>query len=281
MKFEIVEKFLRGKRGEDCGGEDGLVITENFVVVIDGMTSKTGRKIDGKPCGEMARDVCVRAVQSLEPQSSLNQTLVHFTKSVSAAYDAAETGLYEKAKNDPLERFGAVVGIFSAFHKQVWLVGDAQGYVDDLYFDNPKQADIGPANKRSAILKQAIAAGQLQEEDIAANDIGRAAILDDLKAVYKWQNHPTHPLAYAVVDGFEIPTALVKVIDIPPQTQCLVLASDGYPDLKPTLAESEDRLRWLMENDPYCYKHYLSTKGLAVEHESFDDRSYVRIRFVV
>lgn len=57
----------------------------------------------------------------------------------------------------------------------------------------------------------------------------------------------------------------------------LVLASDGYPFLKPTLDESEAMLASQLGNDPLCMNTFKATKGLMAGNKSFDDRSYLRV----
>ena len=66
-----------------------------------------------------------------------------------------------------------------------------------------------------------------------------------------------------------------RVYTSPPQTQ-VVLASDGYPVLKDTLAESEKSLDELLQKDPQCLRENRGTKGLVKGNQSFDDRTYVR-----
>ena len=67
----------------------------------------------------------------------------------------------------------------------------------------------------------------------------------------------------------------MSVYPVPPQTQ-VVLASDGYPVLKDTLAESEKSLDELLQKDPQCLWENRGTKGLVKGNQSFDDRTYVR-----
>ena len=57
----------------------------------------------------------------------------------------------------------------------------------------------------------------------------------------------------------------------------IVLASDGYPRLMPTLRESEKELECLLAEDPLCIGDNIATKGLKVGQKSFDDRSYIRL----
>ena len=56
----------------------------------------------------------------------------------------------------------------------------------------------------------------------------------------------------------------------------IVLASDGYPFLKPTLAESEAALANQIANDPQNISCFIATKGLVEGNKSFDDRTYIR-----
>ena len=60
---------------------------------------------------------------------------------------------------------------------------------------------------------------------------------------------------------------------------CRHLASDGYPVLKGTLAESERELERIINNDPLCIDLYKATKGVMQGYKSFDDRTYIRIAF--
>ena len=83
------------------------------------------------------------------------------------------------------------------------------------------------------------------------------------------------PYGYDVLDGFAIHSHHVSVYPVPPQTQ-VVLASDGYPVLKDTLAESEKSLDELLQKDPQCLRENRGTKGLVKGNQSFDDRTYVR-----
>lgn len=56
----------------------------------------------------------------------------------------------------------------------------------------------------------------------------------------------------------------------------VVLASDGYPIMRPTLAESEQELERLRREDPRLVNEFRTTKGFTPELRSFDDRTYVR-----
>ncbi|MGJ9457988.1 hypothetical protein [Oceanobacillus sp. CF4.6] len=93
---------------------------------------------------------------------------------------------------------------------------------------------------------------------------------------YYLQNVKDSQYSFEVVDGFDIDLSKVKKVNVPSNAKEMILASDGYPFVKPTLLESESLLSELMENDPLCFRQYKCTKGLQKGNISFDDRVYIR-----
>ena len=86
---------------------------------------------------------------------------------------------------------------------------------------------------------------------------------------------------YAVVDGFKIPRQKVKVFTFDFESWTIVLASDGYPVLRPTLAQSEAALAEQRTQDPLNIganpsAPFVATKAFSEGFTSFDDRSYIR-----
>ena len=81
---------------------------------------------------------------------------------------------------------------------------------------------------------------------------------------------------YSVVDGFPIPMEHVRIITLTPSTHTIVLASDGYPFLLPTLAESETALHRQLTTDPLNALSFKATKAYIRGNNSFDDRTYIR-----
>ena len=79
-----------------------------------------------------------------------------------------------------------------------------------------------------------------------------------------------------VLDGFFEDMSSIKIIDVPDNAQEIVLASDGYPELLPTLEESERALKEILAEDPLFILRHKSTKGLQKGNNSFDDRAYIR-----
>ena len=51
MSIKIIESFIKGKKDNADLCEDGLVITTNYIAVIDGVTSKGKILWDNKTSG--------------------------------------------------------------------------------------------------------------------------------------------------------------------------------------------------------------------------------------
>lgn len=117
-------------------------------------------------------------------------------------------------------------------------------------------------------------------DELRVNDTGREYIETMLVRQKRFQNIGNdNPLNYYVLDGFlkDVQSA-VQITPVPQDCSQIVLASDGYPYLKPTLKESETALHRILDKDPLCFREYKSTKGISGENISFDDRAYIRFR---
>ena len=109
--------------------------------------------------------------------------------------------------------------------------------------------------------------------DFLHHDTARDAIIPHMLETMQQQNK-----TYAVIDGFPIPQQYVRVITLDFQPWEIVLASDGYPFLLPTLADSEQRLERQRLEDPLNIGTFKATKAFLPGNNSFDDRSYIRFR---
>lgn len=200
------------------------------------------------------------------------QITAHFAQVMGAENDRIDI-------TRPEQRPAASAAIYSRYHQQVWLIGDCQCMTDGKLYDNDKPAEAVNAAKRSRFIHQLFAERNENytpesplTKELQQHDIGRDHIIDDIIKSMQGANR-----TYAVIDGTPIYIIGVKVIDVA-NTHELVLATDGYPCLKPTLKDSEDALASLLHNDPLCINDYLATKCLMEGYQSFDDRTYVLLR---
>ena len=156
----------------------------------------------------------------------------------------------------PEDRLTCSAVVFSRVSREIWLVGDCHCLVGNQYIDNPKPAEAMLAAQRADEMKKLLAQG-ISQEELLSNDTARPLIIPHMIQTMKEQN-----ITYSVIDGFHIPRQHVKVITLDFQPQEIVLASDGYPFLRSTLAESEHELAQLLAEDPLCIHRFKATKGL-------------------
>jgi glycerophosphoryl diester phosphodiesterase len=147
------------------------------------------------------------------------------------------------------------------------MIGDCQCLVGDTFYDNPKPYEQELAEQRAAIIEQSTG-DKLQ---FLQHDTAREAIIPHMLETMKQQNK-----TYAVIDGFPIPQRYVRVITLDFQPWEIVLASDGYPFLEPTLQKSEEKLALQKATDPLNIGVFKATKAFSEGNNSFDDRAYIR-----
>jgi len=205
-----------------------------------------------------------RYIRRMPKTSTCHQFCVGVTQYIRKHYKRSQ--LLRLAEH-PEERLTASAVIFSRLQREIWLVGDCQCLVGDTYYDNPKPYEEELAEQRAAIIQ---ASGE-PHDHFLHDDTARAAIIPHMLETMKQQNK-----TYAVIDGFTIPEQHVRVITLDFQPWQIVLASDGYPFLCPTLQASEQQLNQQRTSDPLNIGIFKATKAFAAGNNSFDDRAYIR-----
>lgn len=253
----IIESFIRGKH-DDAHCEDGIVVTHDFAAVIDGSTSKTPFHLSPlMKNGRYAMTIIAEYIRTMPADATCNDFCNGITRRIADEYCRAS--LSDRMATHPEERLCASVIIYSDLRREVWMIGDCQAIVDGSFHDNAKPYEQHIAQQRADLIRSGMS---------PAN--ARHAIEPQLiKAMLEGQNRQ-----YAVIDGTPIYMPGVKTIHA---NHDIVLASDGYPTLCPTLHESEAALARQIERDPQNICDFIATKGIVSGNSSFDDRAYIRI----
>ena len=272
--MKIIESNIIGKKNQEAC-EDGLVITDDFIAVIDGSTSKTPKHLS--PDMKNGRYAMMLISEYIRQELRAEASVDEFCQGITAyIYNKVylPMGITEQLRLHPEERLTASAIIYSSQRKEVWMVGDCQAIIGGRLYDNSKPYEQEIAMKRVALIQQGMAPAE-----------ARKCIEPMLiEAMLGGQNK-----TYAVIDGFSIYQEGVKVVSVEEDSsnesssvefttssQEIILASDGYPFLKPTLAASEAALSHLIANDPQCIHEFVATKGLVEGNKSFDDCTYIR-----
>ena len=278
--MKIIESSIIGKKSQEAC-EDGMVVTDDFIAVIDGSTSKTPKHLN--PDMKNGRYAMMLISEYIREELKADASVDDFCQGVSAyIYNKVyeKLGVEERLKEHPEERLTASAILYSRTRNEVWMVGDCQAIIDGKLYENGKPYEEKIARKRVELIEQGLSPAEARKQ------------IEPLliKAMLSGQNQN-----YTVIDGFPIYQEGVKVVALKTkpvsssietyfqeQTKPVsspnevVLASDGYPFLKPTLAASEAALAEQFANDPQNIHSFIATKGIVEGNKSFDDRTYIR-----
>lgn len=289
--IHVVESHVRSKAGECLEAcEDELVVTPDFACVVDGATSPTGKRwtTDQLTGGKWAANVLCRAVQhSLTPEMSACKIIATLTKSLYSAYQQ-ESNALEVMQTYPEERATASLVLYSKYLRQVILVGDCQAaFLNEngkitQHVQPDKYCDKVTSAARAMFWQAQLLSDEAADDSSSQDgDPGRDLIQPLLKIQRRFQNNMKAPALYRywAMDGFPVAEEGIEVHDVSDDSiREVILASDGYPKLYPTLQETEAHLQKLIRDDPMMIRDYLAAKGVREGAESFDDRAYLRIR---
>ena len=100
--MRVIEQLLEAKTGnlDDC--EDGIFVSEQFVAVVDGATSKAPTLWDGKKSGRVARDLVLESLESLPRIASASECMAHLDAGISNWY--ASKNITDQMQKNPIER---------------------------------------------------------------------------------------------------------------------------------------------------------------------------------
>ncbi|GAA0373953.1 hypothetical protein [Bacillus horti] len=272
--MKVIEKQIVAKTGRPETCEDYYVVNEHFVCVIDGATNVSGRLIDGKTPGQLISQLIGQVMQDMPEQAEIEQIIATINEELTAYY--RKQGIYEELAQTPYLAPAASMVIYSSYHKMIWLVGDCQCMVDNTTHTNPKEIDDITAAARSLFLESEIQRGRTVEE-LLEKDTGFEFIMPLIQKQYFLQNKEGNQYGYEVVNGFSMLMERIKAIPVPADAEHLIFASDGYPELRDNLIETEEYLKEILATDPLCFRKYKSAKGLQRGYVSFDDRTYIKV----
>lgn len=262
---EVVTAFSEGKYRDDARNEDVAVATGDFFAVVDGATAKQPSSGSASP-GRRAAEAVAAAIGRLAPGVPATQAV--------AALTAAVAGLAPDPSSDELP--SASVVLLSVARNEIWAVGDGWASWGEQPVRFSHEVERRAADARAALLRAELQ--RVGPEQLLASDPGRAMVLPLLAAEHLLANlDRDDPLVFGRLDGRPVPDRLVRVVPLPGDWDRVVLASDGYPELPPTLAAAEEHLARRLREDPLMIADPPATKGVAAGGYSYDDRTWLEI----
>lgn len=267
--MKIIEKSLIGKNPNHELCEDGLFYNNHFVVVIDGATAKGSMSWNGKTSGGFARDIILNYFQDVHPETSVEELLEEVNRRI-----LVEINQRGQVVNK-VEYPRASIIVYSQYHKQIWSYGDCQCLINGTHYTHHKNIDRLLGELRAFAIESHISSDKI-DATLSGKDIGREAISPFLITQLRLENK-AGAYGYPIINGDKPNLDLLSIYNIENEDE-VVLATDGYPYLFPTLSKSEEALSKLLLADPLCFKEYKSTKGKMLGNNSFDDRTYIRFK---
>lgn len=272
--MQIIENFLMGKKENQSLCEDTFFINEHFAAVIDGSTAKTKNTYQGFSTGKNASILLKEVLQNAAKDANHSDILAASNKHLLDFY--ARENILELTQNNAHERAAASMLVYSKHFHELWFWGDCQALVNGKFYFFEKKIDVVLAEMRAVCLEMAIAEG-ISMESLAENDLGRAFIQPIIVKGAMFQNqNKSSQYYYEKIDGYGQIEANRIVLE--KDDKDIVLASDGYPKIFPTLAESEATLLQIITADPLLFREFKATKAVLKGQHSFDDRCFLRFK---
>lgn len=268
--MEIKEYFLCGKENNPATCEDGLVITPYLVAIIDGVTAKGDRLWNKQKSGCFAKNILCKYLQQKGIENLNAEQLIDNLNHLLSE----QIMKIEKLQIEDYPRASIIV--YNNIYKEVWSYGDCQCLINHTLYSHKKKLDEIIAEIRSNYLKDAISKG-MTISDFELYDPGRNAIQNSLSKQFSFENKDNDEFGYPVLNGMCLNKKMLQKYKIK-EGDTVILASDGYPKVCKSLAESEKILADILQKDPMCFQKYKSTKGIKKGNISFDDRAYCKIK---
>ncbi len=292
MPWQIIERCSVTKAGraaenEDGGSEDSVVfVGRHCFAVLDGH-SNVRTKIRGKSHGRIAVEIGLDFFRTFEdfdnPYKLVRDLTEHVRRSFSR-HDIAHE-----------QRSGFVFAAFLPEASLIVRVGDCQYVIDGQLneaMNRGLMVDRVKAEYRRQIilaeLKEGSADTELKVRTMEAellarkHDIAKRQMSSMKAWQHSYRNVVNPPFGYGVIDGTEVPVALIECIPVPHDAKLIVLTSDGYPPqvIRQTFDETEHAFFELLKRDPLCYKEWVAVRGVPPGRSRPDDCTYVSIERV-
>src|SRR5690625_2647122 len=238
--LELIERKVVSKTPDMDLCEDNYCINDHYVCVIDGATNTSGIKFDGRAPGKIISDIIKQTVLKLKPNMGIKEIIAEINNTLIQYYK--EKDIYKFILENPDSCPTASFVLYSHSRREVWMVGDCKCLIDGDLYTNEKKVDKVIAEVRALYLEGEIRKGKTVEE-LLESDSSLAVVKPFKQIQYYLQNTASESeYSYVAINGFNFNLNRIKTIKVSEQTKEIILASDGYQYLRPTLKETESEL---------------------------------------
>lgn len=268
--LKILEQFSLGKRNNPELNEDRIVVTDDFIFVMDGVTTKNCPQVNGKSGGRFAVECGEEIIKSFK-------TDIEAFEAVKILSSELKNSVVSKVDiEEDVDKPAFAFVAYSKLRKQIWRVADPSFMIDGVDYSKHLKLDEIMSSARALFIEIALIKG-VKPDDILKDDIGRNFIKPLINNGYLFGNNPNSEYGHGVINGETVPEKFIEIVNVIDANE-IIMASDGYPKLFGTLKESEAFLKNVLSYDRLLYKEYKATKCMVENNISFDDRSYIRFQ---
>lgn len=244
--LSVIEHLVRSKIGDPDRGDDRILVGDDIVAVIDGVSRRPGDTFDGAVAADIVAEVLA---------SSSGATLGDVVSTITRRIADISCGSVAP---------GAVFAAVVASRREVWRVGDPNVRIDGVTFGGATAPDAVSTTARAFL------------ETTRCGDPSAIAI--ELSGAQRKLANRLTVGGYAVLDGTTVPSDFLEVWALDNREHRIVLTTDGYGTVFDDLDRTEARRVYDRERDPLgvlANLHY--GKDLLAGAEAFDDRGFVSV----
>ena len=266
-----IESKSVAKCNDDRGNHDGLVVTDAYIAVFDALQARGWRAWGGWPAGVFARKLMISTLEELDGDLDAQTVVRTLQEKLQEETARCIEGMEDKnVYAYPQSR----VLIYSAARHEIWRLGDSPFCINgELNYQRSELLEKAAEN-RAEVMERFLANSLSDLRDLINTDYGRSSSMDIIIEEEKRIDGVETLSGRPDVD-IETLLANVEVFPVEPGAE-VILASDGYPRILPTLSESEKWLEDERARDPLFVHDFKALAGAKDEETGYDDRTYVR-----
>jgi hypothetical protein len=266
VDVSVIERFCATPKAPELN-DDRLVVSDDFVAVIDGATSSG--PLSGRSGGVIAAEAVADAVLGLAAEATARQ----FVDEAGALLDRRIGPWPDRLVSRPC----ASVVVWSRWRNEIWRVGDCHFRLDDREFLGEKYVDRLSYEFRRAVVRSRLALGLTSFDAERLVATLKQPFMPLVEVQHAFANADVDdPLAYGLINGERTPDRFVEIYPVGDAGE-IVLCSDGFARPWPTLAEGLDDLARLKREDPLMVNCLTGSRPFPPGADVFDDTTYVRL----
>lgn len=268
LGFEVVEHY-GAPATPGTKSQDRIVVHEHFAAIVSGASLPGQADVEGQSAGYFASKILARAILKLGPGTGPNRFATRLTNVLGAAVEA-------KGLDDDVVWPAASVVCLSVPRREVWRIGTCTVAINSKVHYGTKTVHQA-ANAYRAVINAANIEKGMPSTAVRRDDPGAVAaqpIYDAMPYLVNTEGR----WGYGAINGAPVPTAFIEVFELPPGPSSVILASSGFPEVRPTLGETMHRLETLQSEDPAgTDRLWMMGSSLSPGDKSMADLAYLRL----